>query len=106
MTPPVSTPVARRPARPASRRRGTYEGMLRHFNAAADLIGLPQDLRKILATTQNEIVVHFPVRMDSGRIEVFTGYRVQHNNIRGPYKGGLRFHPQVDLDEVRPWRRG
>jgi glutamate dehydrogenase (NAD(P)+) len=75
--------------------------MLRQFDEAADVLGLDPDLRKILATTQNEIVVHFPVRLDSGRIEVFTGYRVQHNNARGPYKGGLRFHPRVDLDEVR-----
>ncbi|NUN51437.1 MAG: Glu/Leu/Phe/Val dehydrogenase [Planctomycetaceae bacterium] len=79
----------------------TYAGMLRNFEAAADLLELSPDLRKILSTTQNELVVHFPVRMDDGKIEVFTGYRVQHNNIRGPYKGGLRFHPQVDIDEVR-----
>ncbi|MCZ7584805.1 MAG: Glu/Leu/Phe/Val dehydrogenase [Deltaproteobacteria bacterium] len=49
----------------------------------------------------NEIVVHFPVRMDSGEVEVFTGYRVQHNNTLGPFKGGLRFHPDLSIDEVR-----
>jgi glutamate dehydrogenase (NAD(P)+) len=49
----------------------------------------------------NEVVIHFPVRMDDGRIEIFTGYRVQHNDVLGPFKGGLRFHPAVDIDEVR-----
>jgi glutamate dehydrogenase (NAD(P)+) len=64
-------------------------------------MGLDPQIRKILAKTTNEIVVNFPVKMDDGRIEVFTGYRVQHNNVLGPYKGGLRFHPSVDIDEVR-----
>jgi glutamate dehydrogenase (NAD(P)+) len=49
----------------------------------------------------NEIVVHFPVRLDDGRIEMFTGYRVQHNNALGPFKGGVRYHPSVQIDEVR-----
>ena len=64
-------------------------------------MGLDPDIRKILATTQNEITVTFPVRMDDRRIEMFTGYRVQHNSVAGPYKGGLRYHPAVDIDEVR-----
>lgn len=58
-------------------------------------------MRKILATTQNEVVVHFPVKMDDGTIEVFSGYRVQHNNTLGPYKGGLRYHPTVDIEAAR-----
>jgi glutamate dehydrogenase (NAD(P)+) len=62
---------------------------------------LDPSIRKILATTMNEVLVHFPVKMDDGRTEVFTGYRVQHNNALGPFKGGLRFHPAVDIDEVR-----
>jgi glutamate dehydrogenase (NAD(P)+) len=64
-------------------------------------MGLDPSIRKILGTTNNEIVVHFPVVMSDGRTEIFTGYRVQHNNVLGPYKGGLRFHPSVDIDEVR-----
>ncbi|MDQ7825977.1 MAG: Glu/Leu/Phe/Val dehydrogenase [Candidatus Eremiobacteraeota bacterium] len=59
------------------------------------------DIRGILEKTTNEIIINFPVRMDDGRIEVFTGYRVQHNNVLGPFKGGLRYHPMVDIDEVR-----
>jgi glutamate dehydrogenase (NAD(P)+) len=86
---------------PVAAKRSVYEDVRRQFDRAADVMGLDPDVRKILATTTNEIVVNFPVRMDDGRIETFTGYRVQHNNVLGPYKGGLRFHPSVDLDEVR-----
>lgn len=79
----------------------TYENVTRQFDKAADLMGLDLEIRRILSKTTNEIVVNFPVKMDDGRLEMFTGYRVQHNNALGPYKGGLRFHPAVDIDEVR-----
>jgi len=82
-------------------RRNVYDDVTYQFNKAADLMKLDPSIRKILATTMNEVVVHFPVKMDDGRIEVFTGYRVQHNNALGPFKGGLRFHPAVNIDEVR-----
>jgi glutamate dehydrogenase (NAD(P)+) len=78
-----------------------YDNVTKQFNKAADLMKLDMDVRQILARTQNEIIVNFPVKMDDGRIEMFTGYRVQHNNALGPFKGGLRFHPAVDIDEVR-----
>ena len=78
-----------------------YENVNRQFDKAADLMGLDPEIRKILSKTTNEIIVNFPVRMDNGRIEMFRGYRVQHNNALGPYKGGLRFHPAVNIDEVR-----
>jgi glutamate dehydrogenase (NAD(P)+) len=78
-----------------------YDNVARQFGRAADLMGLDPHVRQILATTMNEVVVHFPVKLDDGRLEVFTGYRVQHNNVLGPFKGGLRFHPNVDIDEVR-----
>lgn len=77
------------------------ENVMRQFNNASDRIGLNPDIRKILGITNNELVVHFPVKMDNGNVEVFTGYRVQHNNALGPYKGGLRYHPTVDLDAAR-----
>lgn len=64
-------------------------------------MGLDGDVRTILTKPKNEIVVNFPVKMDNGRIEMLTGYRVQHNDALGPFKGGLRYHPQVELDEVR-----
>jgi glutamate dehydrogenase (NAD(P)+) len=78
-----------------------YNNVVRQFDKAADLIKLDDNIRKILAMTTNEIVINFPVKMDDGRIEMFTGYRVQHNSALGPFKGGLRFHPAVDIDEVR-----
>ena len=82
-------------------RASIYENVTRRFNKAADLVQLDPDVRKILLQTMNEITVNFPVKMDDGRIEMFTGYRVQHNNALGPFKGGLRYHPAVDVDEVR-----
>jgi len=78
-----------------------YETVMVQFNKAADLMGLDPEIRKILSMTTNEIEVNFPVVMDSGCVKMFTGYRVQHNNVLGPYKGGLRFHPAVNIDEVR-----
>ena len=78
-----------------------YENVRFQFDTAADLMNLDSDVRKILSTTTNEIVVNFPVKMPDGKVEMFTGYRVQHSNVLGPYKGGLRFHPSVNLDEVR-----
>lgn len=78
-----------------------YETVVRQFDHAADVMQLDPSIRKILSATVNEIVVHFPVKMDDGRIEMFTGYRVQHNDALGPYKGGLRYHPAVEIDEVR-----
>ena len=73
----------------------------KHVNKAADLVGLDQNIRKILATSTNEIIINFPVKMDDGRIEMFTAYRVQHNGVLGPFQGGLRFHPGIDIEEVR-----
>jgi glutamate dehydrogenase (NAD(P)+) len=81
--------------------RNLYDNVMMQFDKAADILGLDSSIRKILRTTNNEITVHFPVKMDDGRIEMFTGYRVQHCNVLGPYKGGLRFHPAVELNEVR-----
>lgn len=71
------------------------------LDAAAEYLQLDGDLRAILRSPQRELIVRFPVKMDDGSVRVFTGYRVQHNTARGPAKGGLRFHPQTDLDDVR-----
>ncbi len=70
------------------------------FNKAADLIGLREDYRVLMKKPYRELHVHLPVRMDNGTLEMFQGYRIQHNAVRGPYKGGIRFHPEVDRDEV------
>jgi Glutamate dehydrogenase/leucine dehydrogenase len=71
------------------------------FDEAAERLGLDDGLRKILRSPATEITVHIPVQLDDGRLEVFTGYRVQHSIARGPAKGGIRFAPDVTLDEVR-----
>ncbi len=78
-----------------------YEGVLERFNRAADLINLDPNIRRILAKPMNEVIVNFPVKMDDGTVQVFRGYRIQHNNALGPFKGGLRYHPLVNSDEVR-----
>lgn len=89
------------PARSSEQGRGLFDTVLTQFNQAADILGLDAGVRRILERPKNEIVVNFPVRMDDGRIETFRGYRVQHNDILGPFKGGLRYHPQVNTDEAR-----
>lgn len=68
---------------------------------AAQILDLPHHLRLILAQPKTEIMCHFPVKMDNGTYRLFKGYRVQHNNILGPYKGGIRYHPNVSLDDIK-----
>ena len=78
-----------------------WEAQAARFDFAAEKLGLDEGIWKILRQPAREIIVHFPVLMDDGRIEVFTGYRVQHSIARGPAKGGIRYAPDVSLDEVR-----
>jgi glutamate dehydrogenase (NAD(P)+) len=78
-----------------------YDVAVAQFDEAADRLGLSQAMRAILRKPKRELIVNFPVRMDNGDVEMFTGYRVQHNINRGPAKGGIRFSPEVSLDEVR-----
>lgn len=78
-----------------------YENALEQLGRTAEAIELNPDIRKILALTNTEIIVQFPVKMDNGHVETFKGYRVQHNNILGPYKGGLRYHPSLDIGDAK-----
>jgi glutamate dehydrogenase (NAD(P)+) len=78
-----------------------FKNSQEQLKKVAELIELEQGLLELLSRPQREISVNFPVKMDDGSTEVFTGYRVQYNNSRGPYKGGIRYHPDVSLDEVR-----
>jgi glutamate dehydrogenase (NAD(P)+) len=78
-----------------------YHMALQQFEAAAEKLHLSEDMREILRQPKRELAVNFPVRLDSGRIKTFTGYRVQHNVNRGPAKGGIRYGPGVTLDEVK-----
>src|SRR5437667_11833937 len=82
-------------------RVSAYETAQRRFDAAADVIDLSDDARRSLREVKRELTVHFPVRMDDGSVHVFTGWRGQHNISRGPAKGGIRCHPDVDLALVQ-----
>lgn len=77
------------------------EAVKLYFDRAADQLQLDESMRRLLQTAKREVTVEVPVEMDDGRLETLVGYRVQHNNARGPMKGGLRYHWDVDLDEVR-----
>lgn len=78
-----------------------FLSMQKGFDTAADHLGLEQGVRKVLSMPDRELTVNVPVLMDDGSVQVFTGHRVQHNTLRGPSKGGIRFSPDVDIDEVR-----
>ena len=79
----------------------TFDEVNLFFDNAADRLELDDGLREMLKRPWRELHVQVPVRMDDGKIKVFSGSRVQHNAARGPYKGGVRYHPQADLEEVR-----
>ena len=79
----------------------SFELVRRYFHQAADRLSLADDLRELLLSSYREVQVSLPLRLSDGAVHTFHGYRVQHNGARGPFKGGMRFHPQVDLDEFR-----
>jgi glutamate dehydrogenase (NAD(P)+) len=72
-----------------------------YLDRAARIADIEPYVQTILSQPKNELIVNFPVRMDNGEVRLFKGYRVQHNNLLGPFKGGMRFHPQVSLDDVK-----
>ena len=78
-----------------------YEMAKRQIDIATKYLTLETGLIDKLRNTKRELTVHFPVKMDDGKVKIFTGYRIQHNITRGPAKGGIRYHPDVDIDEVR-----
>jgi glutamate dehydrogenase (NAD(P)+) len=78
-----------------------FEIAKQQFNIAADYLNLDSSLRDVLQTPKRQLIVSIPVKMDGGDVKVFEGYRVQHNIARGPAKGGIRYHPNVTLDEVK-----
>ena len=93
--------ISEAPRATATATQSALESALAQFDRAADHLALASEARAILRVPKREWTVNFPVTMDDGRVAVFTGYRVQHNVARGPAKGGIRFHPATDLDEVR-----
>jgi len=86
---------------PVARRVSAYAVALGQLERVFDFMDLDADMRAYLRTCQRELIVHFPVQMDDGAIRMFTGFRVHHNMTKGPTKGGIRYHPDVSLDECR-----
>jgi glutamate dehydrogenase (NAD(P)+) len=93
--------VANRAPRTAAAEMTNFEIVSHYFDLAADQLDMEEDLRAVLRSSYREVQVQIPVRCLDGKIHVYSGYRVQHNGARGPYKGGVRYHEEVDLDEVR-----
>ncbi len=85
-----------------SHKKYEFFKVVQHYlDQAAAVVGLPDYVRTILSQPKNELIMNFPVRMDDGSIRLFKGYRIQHNNVLGPYKGGMRYHQDVSLDDVK-----
>jgi glutamate dehydrogenase (NAD(P)+) len=96
-----SKPTQAPPAPSQRAEISNYEIVKHWFGEAAKRLELRDDIAAVLRSSYREVTVQVPVKQSDGRIHVYAGYRVQHNGARGPYKGGIRFHPEVDLDEVR-----
>jgi glutamate dehydrogenase (NAD(P)+) len=97
----LSPRVANRAERARPAEVSNFEIVSHYFDRAADRLGLRDDVRAVVGSSYREVQVQVPIRLADGDIHVYSGYRVQHNGARGPYKGGIRYHPEVDLDEVR-----
>jgi glutamate dehydrogenase (NAD(P)+) len=88
--------------KPGQRAETSNLEIVRHyFDRACDRLDLRDDLRAVFWSPYREVSVQIPVKLADGKVHVYSGYRIQHNGARGPYKGGVRFHPEVDIDEVR-----
>ena len=78
-----------------------FDNTLKQIDRASEIIGLSDDIRNLLSTPQRKVEVSLPIMMDDETLQIFHGFRVQHNNLLGPYKGGFRYHQQVDMEEVK-----
>ena len=88
-------------SKPSAATTSSFETVSHYFDLAADRLGIPEDLCGVVRTAEREVQVQVPVQLPDSSVHVFSGYRVQHNRARGPYKGGIRYHESVNLDEVR-----
>jgi glutamate dehydrogenase (NAD(P)+) len=79
----------------------SFDNALEQLNTALSFLNIEEEYAELLKNPKQTVNVNFPVKMDSGKLKIFTGYRVQHNDCRGPTKGGIRFHPEVNLDEIK-----
>ncbi|MFN2611855.1 MAG: Glu/Leu/Phe/Val dehydrogenase [Solirubrobacterales bacterium] len=88
--------------KPGQRAEVSNLDIVRHyFDHAVERLQLPEDMRTVFWSPYREVTVQIPVKLSDGKVHTYSGYRIQHNGARGPYKGGVRFHPEVDIDEVR-----
>ena len=94
-------PSTRKSKKKSTPEVSNYDIVNHWFDLAADRMELREDIRAVVRASYREVQVQVPVMLGDGKIHVFKGFRVQHNGARGPYKGGIRYHPEVDLDEVR-----
>jgi glutamate dehydrogenase (NAD(P)+) len=99
--PPSSGVEAAQQEHSVRERLSPFQAVNLQFDRAAELLGIPEDIQIGLKTPFREVMVEIPLRCADGTLQTFQGYRVQHDNSRGPMKGGIRYHPEVDLDEVR-----
>src|SRR5436189_2478724 len=94
------TPIQQEPT-PIPDKDNPFESMMKRFDVAADILGLEPGVYEYLKTPVKQIIVSIPIMMDDGQIRIFEGYRVIHNDILGPSKGGIRYSPDVTIDEVK-----
>jgi glutamate dehydrogenase (NAD(P)+) len=99
--PTDESPIQANKPKPQRAEISNYEIVSHYFDRAIDRLDVRDDVAGVLKSSYREVQVQIPVKRSDGRIHVYSGFRVQHNGARGPYKGGIRFHPEVDLDEVR-----
>src|SRR5262245_53004426 len=94
--------IAKGAPKPGQRAEMSNLDIVRHyFDRATERLAVPEDIRVVFWEPYREVTVQIPIKLSDGKTHVFSGYRIQHNGARGPYKGGIRFHPDVDIDEVR-----
>src|SRR5580700_10137589 len=96
-----SAPASKSSLLPTGKEYDFYKVVQDYLERAGKVAKIEPYVQTILSQPKNELIVNFPVRMDSGEVRLFKGYRVQHNNLLGPFKGGMRYHPQVSLDDVK-----
>ena len=101
MAMPIPTPPPSKSLLPSGKEYDFYKVVQDYLERAGKVAKIEPYVLTILSQPKNEIIINFPVRMDSGEVRLFKGYRVQHNNLLGPFKGGIRFHPMVSLDDVK-----
>ncbi len=86
---------------PIKDKENPFESMMSRFNIAAEILGLDEQIYNVLKSPVKQVIVSLPITLDSGKIEVFEGYRVIHSNILGPSKGGIRYDKHVNIDEIK-----